>query len=331
LEDELGTVLPEDLSLEALSQFVNSGQYDASTIGPLATEVFDRLTSLLPEGLGTSDSNETFGVPNFVERLADGFQQGLGLSADEAQQIAQQVADGIQGAIDENKENTESSSDGADSSGSDVLGDNPDARGSGSSASGKNQESQGAPRIPTAAEEAARSDIQEFAVNLVLAAGVMAAFEYAVAAGAAALASGEAALAAWWQRVANLVQTGKAVGPELPAAEQAAIPAPGTLSLAQTRAWYNQMVQAIDTSGPLTRELAQRVFDQRNAIREQARDLMADRGIAADLARRFPLRDFQYYVDKYSSQGYSGEALWKRIIEGAKTTNQAINQRFGLQ
>jgi hypothetical protein len=99
--DQPGTVLPEDMSLEALSQFVNAGQYDASSIGPLATEVFDRLASLLPEGLGTSDSDEQFGVPNFVERLADGFQQGLGLSADEARGLAQQVADGIQGAIDE--------------------------------------------------------------------------------------------------------------------------------------------------------------------------------------------------------------------------------------
>jgi hypothetical protein len=193
--NEPGTVLPEDMSLEALSDFINREQYDASSIGPLASEVFDRLASLLPEGLGTSDSDEQFGVPNFVDRLADGFQQSLGLSADEAQQLAQQVADGIQGAIDENKESSESSSDGADSSGSDVLGDNPDAAGSGSSASGKNQEAQGAPRLPTTAEEAARSDIQEFAVNLVLAAGFMAAFEYAVAAAAAAIAAGEAAAA----------------------------------------------------------------------------------------------------------------------------------------
>jgi hypothetical protein len=102
--------------VEALSQFVNAGQYDASSIGPLATEVFDRLTSLLPEGLGTSDSSEAFGVPNFVERLADGFQQGLRLSADEARGLAEQVADGIQGAIDENKLNADSSAERADSS-----------------------------------------------------------------------------------------------------------------------------------------------------------------------------------------------------------------------
>jgi hypothetical protein len=99
--DQPGTVLPEDMSLEALSQFVNREQYDASSIGPLVTEVFDRLASLLSEGLGTSNSNEQFGVPDFVERLADGFQQGLGLSADEARGLAEQVADGIQGAIDE--------------------------------------------------------------------------------------------------------------------------------------------------------------------------------------------------------------------------------------
>jgi filamentous hemagglutinin len=73
--------------------------------------VFDRLASLLSEGLGTSDSNEAFGIPDFVDRLADGFQQGLGRSADEARGLAQQVADGIQVAIDE-KEHTPTNSDG---------------------------------------------------------------------------------------------------------------------------------------------------------------------------------------------------------------------------
>jgi hypothetical protein len=102
-------VLPEDMSLEALSQFVNAGQYDASSIGPLVTEVFDRLASLLSDQMGTSDSDEQFGVPNFVERLADGFQQGLGLSADEARGLAQQVADGIQGAIDEKSQGDDTS------------------------------------------------------------------------------------------------------------------------------------------------------------------------------------------------------------------------------
>jgi hypothetical protein len=136
-EYQPGTVLPENLSLEALSQFVNAGQYDASSIGPLATEVFDRLASLLPEGLGTSDSNETFGIPDFVDRLADGFQQGLGLSADEAQQLAQQVADGVQGAIDENKESAESSSGGADSSGTAIPSEGVDASPSITGDSGK--------------------------------------------------------------------------------------------------------------------------------------------------------------------------------------------------
>jgi hypothetical protein len=131
--DQPDTVLPEDMSLEALSQFVNAGQYDASSIGPLVTEVFDRLASLLPEGLGTSDSKEAFGVPDFVERLADGFQQGLGLSADEARGLAQQVADGIQGAIDENRDNP-------DPSESDVSGNDVDASPSDSGASGNGQD-----------------------------------------------------------------------------------------------------------------------------------------------------------------------------------------------
>jgi hypothetical protein len=233
-------VLPEDLSLEAISQVVNAGQYDASSIGPLVTNVFDRLASLLPEGLGTSDSEEAFGIPNFVERLADGFQQGLGLSADEAQQLAQQVADGIQGAIDENKESSESSSDGADSSGSDVLGDNPDAPGSGSSASGKTQEAQGAPRIPTTAEEAISEPPEAAAVYLGLAYGTMAALSYALQAAVALAAAGEAVLASWWQRVANLVSQFGASGQRSSTLSQTTSQLATEIPFTQTAARHSQ-------------------------------------------------------------------------------------------
>ena len=104
----------------------------------------------------------------------------------------------------------------------------------------------------------------------------------------------------------------------------------GTLTGGEARAWYNRTVEQINARGQPTRELAESVFNQRNALRQQARDLMADRAAAAELERKFPGRDFHYYVDKYTSQGYSGESLWRRIIEGARTTNRAVNQRFGL-
>jgi hypothetical protein len=134
------------------------------------------------------------------------------------------------------------------------------------------------------------------------------------------------------QTLPNLLGSGGAAAEnEAGIAAQDATATRGTLSLGQTRAWYNQMVQTIDSEGQPTRELAQKVFDQRNVIRQQARDLMANSEAAAELAQKYPLQNFQYYVDKYSSQGYSGEGLWRRIIEGAQTTNKAVNQQFSLK
>ena len=48
---------------------------------------------------------------------------------------------------------------------------------------------------------------------------------------------------------------------------------------------------------------------------------MADRAEAARLDKNFPIRDFDFYVKKYRAQGYEGEALWRKIMEGGKTPN----------
>jgi len=103
------------------------------------------------------------------------------------------------------------------------------------------------------------------------------------------------------------------------------------VSNAEVRAWYNTQVKVLDSSGPLTRASAERVYEARNALKQQARNMMADRATAAQLAREQPLRSFDYYVDKYSSQGFNGEGLWKRIIDGGTTPNASVNKKFGVQ
>jgi RHS repeat-associated protein len=103
------------------------------------------------------------------------------------------------------------------------------------------------------------------------------------------------------------------------------------LSDTAARKWYNDAVKQIDTNLPLTRESAEQVHAQRNALKRQARDLMADRDEAARLDLDYPLQDFDYYVDKYTAQGYHGEHLWERIMQGGTTTNPAVNQQFGVQ
>jgi hypothetical protein len=74
-----------------------------------------------------------------------------------------------------------------------------------------------------------------------------------------------------------------------------------------------------------------RVHDARNALKLEARDLMSDRAAAAQLARERPVMPFEYYVDKYSTQGYKGDALWQRIIKGSTTPNPAVNSKFGIK
>jgi hypothetical protein len=103
------------------------------------------------------------------------------------------------------------------------------------------------------------------------------------------------------------------------------------LSNAEVRTFYNQQLKALDTSGPLSEATAMRVHDARNALKLEARDLMSDRAAAAQLARERPVMPFEYYVDKYSTQGYKGDALWQRIIKGSTTPNPAVNSKFGIK
>jgi len=99
----------------------------------------------------------------------------------------------------------------------------------------------------------------------------------------------------------------------------------------EVRQWYSDRARKIDTSGPPTRELAEQVHAQRNALKAQARSMMVDQAAASQLDKDFPIRDFAYYVNKYSAQGYTGTDLWKRIIQGSATPNQAVNDRFGIK
>ena len=103
------------------------------------------------------------------------------------------------------------------------------------------------------------------------------------------------------------------------------------LSNSEVRQWYNDRVKGIKTDGPRTREFARTVHQQRNMLKAQARALMADRDVATRLEEEFPLRDFEYYVQKYSAQGYTGEILWERIIQGGTTPNPSVNQQFGIK
>jgi hypothetical protein len=59
--------------------------------------------------------------------------------------------------------------------------------------------------------------------------------------------------------------------------------------------------------------------------------MMADRAAAEQLAKERPLQPLQYYVDKYSQQGYQGESLWEKIIERSNVPDEVVNKQFGIQ
>ena len=103
------------------------------------------------------------------------------------------------------------------------------------------------------------------------------------------------------------------------------------LSNKDVRQWYRDQVKTIDTDLPLTEDNARTVSDQRNKLKQSARDMMTDRDRAKDLDENFPIRDFDHYKEKYSGQGYEGESLWGRIMEGGETTNPDVDRKYDVE
>lgn len=100
------------------------------------------------------------------------------------------------------------------------------------------------------------------------------------------------------------------------------------LTSLEVRLWYNNELKALNTSVAFTEENALLLSSQRNAVKTQARTMMADHQAAALLERTDPIRPFEYYVKKYSNEGFKNEELWQRIIQGTSTPNASMNLKF---
>ncbi len=107
-------------------------------------------------------------------------------------------------------------------------------------------------------------------------------------------------------------------------------PKNGSMSNLEVRQWYNEKVNKMNTDVAPTELNARKINRQRNLYKQQARDLMADRETAAKLDVDRPILDFEFYVNKYSEQGYQGAALWEKIINVGKKTNKEVNKKFGI-
>ena len=108
----------------------------------------------------------------------------------------------------------------------------------------------------------------------------------------------------------------------------------GKLSNVDARKWYleneAQIVNRIDKSLSLE-EQAKQAFELRNTYRTQARELMADRATAQKLYQEEPNLTWDQVVEKASDKGFTGNALWKEIIESSSRSRPSVNQGLGLE
>lgn len=105
-----------------------------------------------------------------------------------------------------------------------------------------------------------------------------------------------------------------------------------SLDIAQTRAWYHEQLNQLATltwelrfSGQPLEAVARFASGSRNLIRIQARALMENQQLAAELDRNYPIQDVEFYIQKYKQQGLTGDDLWNKIIEKALTTNPEVD------
>jgi len=110
-------------------------------------------------------------------------------------------------------------------------------------------------------------------------------------------------------------------------------PRPGSLTNAQARQWYvdqmNRIPDRVDTRLPLQQQ-AQQASNMRNQVRTQARAYMADRTAAAELNRTNPNLTWEQTVARYQAKGFSGDDLWREIINASQRSNPQVNQSFGI-
>jgi len=99
------------------------------------------------------------------------------------------------------------------------------------------------------------------------------------------------------------------------------------------RKWYiyhdKNIINKIDKSLEI-KEQAIKAHLLRNKYRMQARKLMKDRKLAEYLNVNNSNLPFEYYENKYSRQGYTGNLLYEKILEASNRTNKDVNKQLGI-
>ena len=108
----------------------------------------------------------------------------------------------------------------------------------------------------------------------------------------------------------------------------------GTLSNVEARTWYLQQESKIPgmiNKNFTLEQQAQQAVSLRNQFRTQARDLMADRDLAASLNKTDPNITWEQAVKKYSDKGLQGDALYNEIINAAQRSRTSVNESLGIK
>lgn len=113
------------------------------------------------------------------------------------------------------------------------------------------------------------------------------------------------------------------------------IPEMGSLSNIEARMWYlsneARIPKLISKISSLEKQ-ARKAFDLRNIFRTTARDLMADRKLAKELMQNEKNMTWEQVVEKYSEGGkVTGDALYKKIIEGSQKSRASVNESLGVE
>jgi filamentous hemagglutinin len=108
---------------------------------------------------------------------------------------------------------------------------------------------------------------------------------------------------------------------------------PGTLSNVDARKWYisqeARIKDLIDPSLSLE-EQAKQAFELRNQFRTQARNLMADRELAEKLMHEEPNLTWEQVIQKAKDKGYSGDDIYRYIIDSSQRSRSSVNTDIGL-
>ena len=104
-----------------------------------------------------------------------------------------------------------------------------------------------------------------------------------------------------------------------------------TMTNSEARIWYNTQLKSLNIEVSFTEANARALSGARNSLKAEGRLMMADRKAAEALEVTDPLRPFEYYIEKYTKEGYSGESLWQKIITGSAKPNSKVNAQFGIK